>query len=179
MRIPQAYLALMLLLHLMPRRQDPVKLGRKNLIERDDGVAIRFKPQQPGNATSVELPVHTDLIEAINAMNLEIETFLARNDGHPCTPETLTNYIPEWRQEAGTTTKVPEHGTRHTSGIDVAENEASEYEIMATLCHTCPKTTARYTKEARRRKQAKNGAKKSKPCDRVAGFIDRSADHPK
>ena len=53
------------------------------------------------------------------------------------------------------------HGMRKTVGINLAENQASSYEIMATLGHSSAKVTEIYTKAADRRKMATRAASKS------------------
>ncbi|WP_164661344.1 site-specific integrase [Tropicibacter sp. Alg240-R139] len=170
----KAHLALMLLIHVSPRRKDLVRLGPNNLVRRGEDWVIRFTPDKSKRATGVvvEVPAHPDLLSAISAMKSNTETFLARDDGHPYVPGTIGNYIQRWREQAGIQTGVSAHGTRHTRGIDLAENEATEYEIMACLGHTSPRATIRYTKEAKRRKQAMNGTKKSTLFDRVSDWTN-------
>lgn len=46
-------------------------------------------------------------------------------------------------------------------GINMAENDATEYEIMAFLGHTSPKATRIYTEEANRRKLARAATEKA------------------
>jgi len=47
----------------------------------------------------------------------------------------------EWRDQAEVRNTVSCHGMRKTVGINLAENEVTEYEIMAVLGHTSPKAT--------------------------------------
>ena len=59
--------------------------------------------------------------------------------------------------------RVASHGMRKTVGINLAEHEASPYEIMATLGHSSPKVTEICTRAANRRKLASGAASKSTP----------------
>ena len=56
---------------------------------------------------------------------------------------------------------VATHGIRKSVGINMAEIDATPYEIMAALDHSPPKVTKVYTEEADRRKLAAKASSKS------------------
>lgn len=155
---------MMLLVHAAaPRRADLVKLGPQNIITLDGEVYIRFKPQKSARkrGTAVTTPLHPDLKSAIEATDTGAETFLVTVFGKPYSADGFSNHILDWRRAAGITDSVSAHGMRKTVGINMAENEATEYELMATLGHTNPKATEVYTRAANRRRLSSQAASKS------------------
>lgn len=159
----KAYLALMLLMHAGPRRSDLVKLGPSNIIERDGRMMVSFKPQKTARSSNIQviLPLHPELEEAIQKTKTGPETFLITEFGRPFTSNGFGNKMAEWRDAAGIKKRVACHGMRKTVGINLAENHASPYEIMATLGHSSPKVTEVYTRAANRRTMATQAAMKS------------------
>lgn len=159
----KAYLAMMLLMHVAPRRSDLVNLGPSNIIERDGRKMVSFKPQKTARSSNIEviLPVHPELDQAIQGTTIGPETFLITEFGKPFTSNGFGNKMAEWRDAAGIRKRVACHGMRKTVGINLAENHASPYEIMATLGHSSPKVTEVYTRAANRRTMATQAAMKS------------------
>jgi integrase len=159
----KAYLALMLLMHVAPRRSDLVKLGPSNIIERGGMKMVSFKPQKTARSSNIQviLPLHPELEEAIQHTRTGPETFMITEFGRPFTSNGFGNKMADWRDAAGIRKGVASHGMRKTVGINLAEHEASPYEIMATLGHSSPKVTEIYTKAANRRKLAAGAASKS------------------
>ncbi len=157
-----AHLAMMLLLEIAPRRADLVKLGPKNIVVIDGQHCLRFVPQKTvhKSAIPVTTPISVDLMEAIEATPTGEETFLVTSFGHPFTAAGFGNKLAEWRDASGVRSSVTTHGIRKSVGINMAENEATPYEIMAALGHSSPKVTKVYTEAADRRKlSAKASAK--------------------
>lgn len=159
----KAYLAFMLLMHVAPRRSDLVKLGPPNIIERGGVKMVSFKPQKTTRSSNIQviLPLHPELEEAIQHTRTGPETFLITEFGKPFTSNGFGNKMAEWRDAAKIRKGVASHGMRKTVGINLAEHEASPYEIMATLGHSSPKVTEVYTRAANRRKLAAGAASKS------------------
>jgi integrase len=157
------YLAMMLLIHAAPRRADLVKLGPKNIVIEDGQEFIRFLPQKTARKghVTVTMPFHPDLKAAIDATATGEETFLVTEYGKPYSADGFSNHILDWRKAAGITDPVSAHGMRKTVGINMAENQASEYELMAALGHTTPKVTEVYTRGANRKKLSMQAAAKS------------------
>ena len=157
------YLAMMLLVYTASRRSDLVKLGPSHVINLEGEEFIRFKPQKTARKSGivVTLPLHADLKEAIEATATGAETFLVTEFGKPYSADGFSNHILDWRRAAGISASVSAHGMRKTVGINMAENEATEYELMATLGHTNPKATEVYTRAANRRRLSTQAASKS------------------
>ena len=108
---------------------------------------------------------------AIEATATGDETFLITVFGKPYSADGFSNHILDWRCAAGITDSVSAHGMRKTVGINMAENEASEYELMATLGHTNPKATKVYTRAANRCRLSTQAASKS-TLSRIIGLSD-------
>ncbi|MBO9474016.1 tyrosine-type recombinase/integrase [Shimia sp. R10_1] len=159
----KAHLAMMLLLEAAPRRADIVKLGPPHL-EQDNGVTqLKFVPQKTENksAIPVTVPISDRLLRAIDDTATGENTFLVTSFGHPFTAAGFGNKLAQWRDEAGVRSSVATHGIRKSVGINMAENGATPYEIMAALGHSSPKVTKVYTEEADRRKLAAKASSKS------------------
>lgn len=159
----KAYLAMMLLLGVAARRADIVKLGPKNLVMIDDALFLRFVPQKTEHksAIPVTVPVSDALIEAIEAADTGSDTFLITSFGHPFTAAGFGNKLADWRDAAGVRSSVATHGIRKSVGINMAENQATPYEIMAALGHSSPKVTRVYTEAADRRKLSTQASAKT------------------
>lgn len=61
----------------------------------------------------------------------------------------------------GLATRSP-HGIRKAAGALLAQNHATQYEIMAIHSHSCPTTSAIYTKGAERSRLAASGTARLK-----------------
>lgn len=149
-----AHLAMMLLLEVAPRRADIVKLGPRHMVRIEGNTYLRFVPQKTEHksAIPVTIPMSSKLIELIEATETGEETFLVTSFGHPFTAKGFGNKLAEWRDAAGVRSCVATHGIRKSVGINMAENKATPYEIMAALGHSSPKVTEVYTKAADRRR---------------------------
>ncbi|UTS82238.1 tyrosine-type recombinase/integrase [Phaeobacter piscinae] len=166
-----AHLAMRLLLEAAPRRADLVKLGPQNLIQVDDKMCLRFTPQKTQNksAIPVTIPISDDLLADLKGIPSEQDTFLITSFGHSFTAAGFGNKLAQWRDEAGVRPTVATHGIRKSVGINMAENDATPYEIMAALGHSSPKVTKVYTEAADRRKLAAKATTKSTLTRLVSG----------
>jgi integrase len=158
-----ANLAMMLLLEAAPRRADLVKLGPKNIVKTKGVTQLKFVPQKTEHksAIPVTVPISDRLLTAINDTVTGKDTFLVTSFGHPFTAAGFGNKLAQWRDGAGVRPSVATHGIRKSVGINMAENDATPYEIMAALGHSSPKVTKVYTEEADRRKLAAKASSKS------------------
>ncbi len=158
-----AHLAMMLLLTVAPRRSDLVKLGPANIVQIEGKPHIKFTPQKTEHksAIPVTVPISDQLMAAIDAMPTGRETFLTTEYGRPFTAEGFGNKLADWRDAAGVRSCVATHGLRKSVGIDMAENNATPYEIMAALGHSSPKVTKVYTDAADRRKLSSKASEKA------------------
>lgn len=159
----KAHLAMMLLLEVAPRRADLVKLGPHHIVRIDGAPYIKFVPQKTKNksAIAVTIPISNDLLQAIEATPTGDDTFLVTSFGHPFTAEGFGNKLAEWRDTAGVRSDVATHGIRKSVGINMAENKATPYEIIAALGHSSTKVTKVYTEAADRRKLSTQASAKS------------------
>jgi integrase len=158
-----AHLAMMLLIEVAPRRSNIVRLGPANLEKIEGQPHIQFTPQKSENKTAipVTVPISSALMAAIAATPTGEETFLVTGYGHPFTAKGFGNKMARWRDAASLRSSLACHGMRKAVGINMAENDASPYEIMAALGHSSPKVTQVYTEAANRRKLAGKAASKS------------------
>lgn len=159
----KAHLTMMLLMRVAPRISDLVKLGPKHIVEIDGHRYLHFKPQKT-KSVAVTVPITPDLQEAIDATSTGEETFLITAYGQPHSAKAFCSKIAQWRREAGISEQLSAHGMRKTVGINLAENGATEYQLMAALGHTTPKVTEVYTRAAKRRDLAIAAAAKSTLC---------------
>lgn len=157
------YLTMMLLIHASPRRADLVKLGPQHVHIENGEEVLRFVPQKTSRKSKVTItkPLHPDLKAALDVTPTGDQTFLITEHGKPYSPDGFSNHILDWRKAAGIADSVSAHGMRKTVGIDMAENGATEYELMAALGHTTPKVTEVYTRAANRAKLSMQAASKS------------------
>jgi len=168
-----ANLAMKLLIHVAPRRSDLVRLGPDCIVEIDGQKFVRFTPQKTKRKSGipVTIPLREDLESAINLTSIGAQTFLTTQHGKPFSANGFGNRMEKWRKEAGIIKSLGCHGVRKTVGIIMAENDASPYEIMATLGHASPKVTEIYTRGANRRRLSTQGASKL-----VMSFEDKKDD---
>ena len=101
------------------------------------------------------------LITTIEATPTGEETFLVTGFGHPFTAAGFGNKLADWRDAAGVRSTFATHGIRKSVGINMAENQATPYEIMAALGHSSPKVTKVYTEAADRRKLSTRASAKT------------------
>ncbi|MDJ0686811.1 MAG: tyrosine-type recombinase/integrase [Alphaproteobacteria bacterium] len=113
------------------------------------------------SAIPVTVPISPKLLEAIDVTPTGDETFLVTEYGHPFTAGGFGEKMVQWPNEAGVRASIATQGMRKTVGINMAENDASPYEIMAVLGHSSPKSTQVYKEAANRRKLARKAASKS------------------
>ncbi len=90
------------------------------------------------------------LLKVTRAMNIEGRTYLLTEYGQPFkSPEGLRNSFRKWCDEAGLN-HLSSHGIRKATGNLLAEDGASQYQIMSIHGHTQAKTSEVYTKDVER-----------------------------
>lgn len=136
----RARLALALLLCTAQRRSDIVRMGRQHV----SGGFLEVRQQKTG--AKLAIPMHADLIAAIDAMPGDNLTFLTAKGGKPFSPAGFTNWFRDMCNEAGLPNGTSAHGLRKAACRRLAEAGCSANEIAAVSGHATLSEVARYTK---------------------------------
>lgn len=176
----QERLALGLLLYTTQRASDVRQFGAKHIKLRnaldDDGNVIIGEDGQPvkkkwivftqhknrnRKPVHLEIPFRLELEELIDATPgaWERETFLTQRRGKPHTRISFTKDF----GEACVVAKVPgrSHGLRKAGCVRLADNGATDKEIMAISGHQTLQEVTRYTKAANQKRLAASATKKT------------------
>ena len=154
------------------RRGDAVRLSRSHFGR--DG-KIRFQAEK--NGAMLNIPIHAQLVEAIQACPHPGETILVSKWGRPWVKESYGNQFHEWAKAAGV--RKNSHGIRKLAATRVADAGASEMELMALFGWTDPAMARTYTKAANQSRLAEQAAAKVGNIGVLrAIFPVRNADNP-
>lgn len=147
----QARLAMTLLLYTAGRREDACRLGPQHI----RNGRIRFTQAKNENRSPVEvdMPVHDELLRAIDAAPSGHLAFLATPQGKPYTPNGFGNKFRDWCDAAGLP-HCSAHGLRKAAATRLADLGATAHEIMAITGHQSLTEAERYTKAANKGKLA-------------------------
>lgn len=140
----RARLALALLLHTAQRRSDVIRMGRQHV---RNGV-LHVKQVKTGAV--VEIPIHTELQAAIDAVKGEHLTYLTTRDGAAFTAAGFTNWFRDCCNEAGLPKGCSPHGLRKAAARRLAEAGCTPHQIMSITGHRTLKEVTRYTEAANR-----------------------------
>lgn len=148
----KARLAMALMLYTSQRRSDAVVLGRQHL----SNGALHFTQQKNKGRKPVRLviPVHPDLQKVIDATKCGDLTFLVTAFGKPFTANGFGNYFRRRCNEAGLP-HCSAHGLRKVAATRLANNGATEHQIMSVTGHVTSKEVTRYTKAAEQKRLAR------------------------
>lgn len=162
----QARLALGLLLYSSQRQSDVIRFGAKYIklrthVDEETGETferkwIVFTQHKNRNRKPVhlEIPLRPELEELIDATPgaWERETFLTQTRGKPHTRMSFTKDFADYCIAAG----VPgrSHGLRKAAATRLADNGATDKEIMAITGHSTLQEVSRYTKAANQKRLA-------------------------
>jgi integrase len=135
----RARLALALLLFTAQRRSDVIRMGRQHV---RDGV-LTIRQQKTGMV--VDIPLHPELKEILDATVNDNLTFLVIASGKPFSPAGFTNWFRECCDAAGLPRGCSPHGLRKAAARRLAESGCSDHEIMSITGHTTLKVVSRYT----------------------------------
>lgn len=130
-------------------------LGPHNLTEMDGELALQWQPSKAGSR-EVSVLVAEMLRMELDIQNGVRDTFLVTERGNPfASSGSLDNRIRKWVEQAGITdaqgkANRSQHGIRKGVAQLLANEGASEYEIMTTLGHSDPRTARIYTDKADR-----------------------------
>jgi integrase len=144
-----AHLCLTLFMFTACRISDAIKLGRTHEFERAGIKGLGWQPTKKGSAF-VEIPMLPPLFTATRVMTVQGPTYLLTEYGTPFkSPEGLRNRFRKWCDEAGLN-HLSSHGIRKATGNLLAQEGASQYQIMSIHGHTQAKTSEVYTKGVER-----------------------------
>lgn len=135
------------------RRGDAVRLGRQHF--RRDG---KIQLQAEKNGLLLNIPIHPQLVEAIQARMPSGLTILETTRGAPWVKESYGNTFADWARAAGVAKNS--HGIRKLAATRVAEAGASEHEMMALFGWSDPAMARVYTKAANQNRLAAQAAAK-------------------
>jgi integrase len=142
--------ALELLLNVGSRRGDAIRLGHQHVKNGE----VQFRAQK--NKVLVDgIPVLPELLEALEAMPKKTLTFLETPQGKPYSPAGFTNWFRDKCRDAGVPRGYSAHGLRKASAIRLAENGATERQLMAWFGWASSREAERYTRAASNRKLAR------------------------
>jgi integrase len=162
----RARLALELLYGTMQRRGDIVRLGRQHV---QNGV-LSLRQQKTG--TEVDIPVLPELQVAIDAMTKGGHlTFLVTELAKPFSAAGFGNWFRDMCEQVGIPKKLSAHGLRKAGATRLAEHECTDHQIMAWGGWKTLAEVQRYTREANRKRLAKQAAAKLETGTKVANLF--------
>ncbi len=135
------------------RRGDAVILGRQHLRR---GNELTFRTEKGGQETEVTIPVLPVLAQTIAAGPCGDLTFVCGVRGRPLTKESFGNAFSEAARAAGV--KKSAHGVRKIAATRAADNGATVHQLMAIFGWKTPAMALLYTREADRRRLAREAA---------------------
>jgi integrase/recombinase XerD len=156
----KARLAMALMLYTACRRGDVVRLGPQHV--KDGKLEYRQAKNSKRKPSDINIPVHDDLMEIIDATPRQHLTFLTTEYGRPFTEAGFGNWFRDRCDEAGLK-NCSAHGLRKASAKYLAEGGASTLEIMSVTGHRSLTEVERYTREAGRKTLAESAMAKFKP----------------
>jgi integrase/recombinase XerD len=164
----KARLAMGLLLYTSWRREDAVRLGTQHIVEvrKPDGstekrIRYRQAKNEHRNPVDMDVPLHPDLAELIEATPSGHLTFLVTAHGKPFTPAGFGNWFRDRCNEANLP-HCSAHGLRKATASRLAERGASAHQIMAWTGLRTLTEAERYTRAARQAKLADDALAKLK-----------------
>jgi integrase len=144
----KARLAMALLLFTCQRKSDIILFGHQHVHE---GV-FRFTQQKNAgrNPVTLSLPLLPVLQEIIDASPIGQSTFLVTDHGKPFSRAGFGARMRKWCDEAGLS-ECTSHGLRKVAATILAENGATDLQLMAVCGWRDIRQAQRYTKAARQK----------------------------
>jgi integrase len=118
--------------------------------DRETVVYVRRKTGVP-----VDIGIDKELQEALNAIPRDHVTILNTEYGRPFTVNGFSSFMRNAIRAAGLPLDCKPHGLRKTLGRMLADAGCTAHEVMAALGHTTLAEAERYTREADRRRGAR------------------------
>jgi integrase/recombinase XerD len=161
-----ARLAIELMLATAARRGDAAKLGPHHV---EDGTITFEQHKKEGDeAALVIIPLHPDFCGALAAMppsNVvslkQASTFLTTSHGQPFkTAASFGNWFHDRCEEASLPKGISAHGLRKATARRLADLGCTAHQIAAVTGHSTLAEVQRYTKDADKKRLAKEAMKK-------------------
>jgi site-specific recombinase XerD len=144
-------LALDLLRFTTGRREDAVRLGPQHT--RDGRVKFTQAKNENRKPVEIDVPLHPELKESIEATKSGHLTFLVTQHGKPYTPAGFGNAMRDWCDQANLR-HCTAHGLRKSTATQMAEKGATAHEIKAVTGHQSLRQVDVYTQAAQNRELA-------------------------
>jgi integrase len=141
-------LAFELLLETSQRRSDVVRMGPQHISHGK----LRIRQKKTG--TEVTIPITVELQTAIDATPIGHLSFLVTAKGRPFTAAGFGGYFRECCDAAGLPAHCAAHGLRKAAARLLAEDGATDREIMSITGHQTSNEVTRYTRDADRKRLA-------------------------
>lgn len=149
-----AYLCLTILMFTACRIGDVARLGRNNEFSFQGDTWLGWQPAKRGSAY-VEIPMMPQLYRATRISKIIGPTYLLTANGESYrSGDALGQHLRKWCRQAGLENRSA-HGIRKAAGNLLAEEGATQYQIMSIHGHTRAQTSEIYTKGVERRRMAK------------------------
>jgi integrase len=145
----KARLALAIGLYTALRRGDAVRLGRQHI--RDGVMSIRLDKTR----VQVTLPVLPELQRTIEASPVGELTLLVTKTGKSYGANDFSAQFRKWCDDAGMPPECSFHGLRKAACTRLADARCTVHQIMAVSGHKSIKEAERYTREADRKRLAR------------------------
>ncbi len=149
----KARLAFGLLLYTSQRRGDVIVFGRQHVSR--GALTFTQHKNRAKKPVRLEIPIHPELQQIIDASPCGDLTFLVTEFNKPFTSNGFGNWFRKRCDEAGLP-QCSAHGIRKAAASRLADNGATERQIMSVTGHQTSKEVDRYTKAARQRVLAKS-----------------------
>ena len=143
----KAYLALALLRYTGLARADVVRFGRQHM----SGTAITLPRQKTGVESEMVMVPELDAVLS-RTPTAGPMVFLLTEHGRPFTPAGFGNWFADRCKEAGVPVRA--HGLRKLAAATMAENGATDHQLMAWFGWKSISEAQRYTKSANRKRLA-------------------------
>jgi site-specific recombinase XerD len=134
------------------RRGDAVIVGRQHV----RGNLLTFWTEKSGEEMEVTIPILPVLAATLAAGPCGDLAFICGANGGPLTKESFGNAFSEAARAAGV--KKSAHGVRKIAATRAADNGATVHQLMAIFGWSTPAMAELYTREANRRRLAREAA---------------------
>lgn len=135
------------------RREDAVRLGPQHT--RDDRVKFTQAKNEHRKPVEIDIPLHPELKESIEATKLGHLTFLVTEHGKPYAPSSFGKAMRDWCDQANLR-HCSAHGLRKSTATQMAQKGATGHEIKAVTGHQSLRQVDVYTQAAQNKNLADN-----------------------